>query len=260
LSTKSAISSDGVEIDYDVVGDGAPTIVFVHGWSCNRAHWRDQVAAFSDRFRVIAIDLAGHGESKLGRGEYSMESFARDVEVVLDAEGVERALLVGHSMGGMVIVHAARLLGERVVGIVGADTFKFIREDPRTGKQFEQWRSLARPDGYEAGIDELVSSMFTADSPVALQRSIADGMVGVDREVAVGAMKGMAEDVPLFDLVRGLDIPKFTINAADRPMDEVACREAGIDVRYLPTGGHFVMNEDSVGFNRMLSEVLEGMR
>jgi len=257
--SRKAESFDGVQIAYDVSNHEAelPAVVFIHGWTCNRTHWREQVAEFSDRFRVIAIDLAGHSESGLGRTEYTMSSFARDVEAVLDKENVSRAVLVGHSMGGMVILHAARRLGERVVGVIGADTFKFLRDNPGTGKQFEQWQYIA--SDYKEAMQSVVSNMFSETTSEELRNSISSGMIAVDSEVAIGAMKGMADDEPLFEMARDLNIPKFTFNASGRPMDESAVKEAGIDLRFLPTTGHFVMNEDPDGFNQLLSEALEQM-
>jgi pimeloyl-ACP methyl ester carboxylesterase len=261
MNPKYVKSFDNIDIAYDVAGHHdetvMPTLVFVHGWTCNRTHWSRQVAAFSDQYRVIAIDLSGHGESGLGRTDYSMPSFARDVEAVLDKEGVTRAVLVGHSMGGMVILHAARLLGERVVGVVGSDTFKYLRDDPITGKQAEQWRSFV--DDYDVAMNSVVANMFSGTTPDDLKETIASGMTSIAPEVAVGAMKGMADDAALFDLASDLNIPKFTFNATGRPMDEAAVRDAGIQLTFIPTNGHFVMNEDPDGFNRLLSEALEQM-
>ena len=262
MNTRTIESFDGVKIVYDVATSGVntspendkPTLVFIHGWTCNRSHWIEQVTTFSDRFTVIAIDLAGHGDSSFERTNYSMESFARDVVAVLDKEQIERAVLVGHSMGGMVIAHTARLLGERVIGLVGADTFKFVRDDPSTGKQADQADRIA--DDYESAVESIVSSMFADDTSDELRRSISEGMVAVPQQVAVGAMRGMANDVAMFDLMAGLQIPKFTINATGRPMDETSDREAGIEVRFLPTMGHFVMNEDPAGFNQLLDKAL----
>ncbi|MDG0870442.1 alpha/beta fold hydrolase [Candidatus Lucifugimonas marina] len=250
---------DEITIEYEVDGpSSAPlTLVFVHGWTCNRTHWRAQMLAFTDRYRVIAIDLAGHGESSLGRPEYSMPAFARDVEAVLDRENVQRAVLIGHSMGGMVILHACRLLGDRVVGFVGADTFKYLRDDPSTGKQFEQWQLFV--NDYDSAIASVVSNMFAETTPDELRKTITEGMISAATEVAIGAMKGMADDIPLFDLAAGLDVPKYAFNATGRPMDESAVRDAGIELQYLPTNGHFVMNEDPEGFNRLLNEALEKM-
>ena len=133
MTKKSTSSQEGLRIVYEVFGAGELALVFVHGWTCNRTHWEGQVSEYAGQYRVIVLDLIGHGKSDLGRETYSMPSFATDVVAVLDAESVERCVLIGHSMGGMVILHAARMLGNRVQGVVGADTFKFLKDDPAVG-------------------------------------------------------------------------------------------------------------------------------
>jgi pimeloyl-ACP methyl ester carboxylesterase len=229
--------------------------VFIHGWTCNRKHWRNQISEFSNRYRTIAIDLAGHGESGLGRSEYSMPAFACDVASVLEQEHVGRAMLVGHSMGGMVILHTARLLGNKVIGLVGADTFKFLRVRPRSGKQSEQLAEMSRD--YDSFVQKMVLGMFAANTTDALRNSISEGMLATPRAVGFGAMKGMSEDEPLFDLAKSLKIPKRTINATARELGKTAIRDAGVDLPMVPTKGHFVMNENPEEFNRLLSEAVE---
>jgi pimeloyl-ACP methyl ester carboxylesterase len=259
--TNSVNSYAGVEIVYDVEGQATGSnstldaIVFIHGWTCNRKHWRNQISEFSDRHRTIAIDLAGHGESGLGRSEYSMPAFARDVASVLEQEHVGRAILVGYSMGGMVILHAARLLGNKVIGLVGVDTFKFLRNDPGSGRQSEQLHVMARD--YDSAVQQMVLGMFADDTPDALRESISEGMLATPREVGFGAMKGMSDDEPLFDLATSLKIPKMTINATARELDKAAITDAGVDLRMVATKGHFVMNENPEEFNRLLSEAVE---
>jgi pimeloyl-ACP methyl ester carboxylesterase len=185
---------------------------------------------------------------------YLMPSFAKDVTAVLDAEHVDKAVLVGHSMGGMVVLHAADSLGDHIVGLVGADTFKYLRDDPRLGKQSDQLRELEA--GYKSVVAGVVSSMFADDTPQSVKSTITRGMLATPEFVGYGSMKGMADDEPLFDLAARLDIPMMTINATGRPMDATAARDAGVDVRLLPTNGHFVMNEDPPGFNLLLTEAL----
>jgi pimeloyl-ACP methyl ester carboxylesterase len=257
---KSIESFDGVNIVYDVNGEehaDSGTVVFVHGWSCNRTHWVNQVQDFSSRYQTIAIDLAGHGGSALGRTDYSIPSFGLDVVTVLDHEHVDSAALVGHSMGGMVILHAARLLDDRVAGIVGADALKSLRNDPSTGMQATALEPLNRD--YETVVGGIVSNMFAADTSDDLKKMITDGMVAIPQEVGIGAMRGMAEDIALFETVLALNVPKMAINATGRPLDEEAARDAGVDVRFVPTTGHFVMNEDSPAFNQLLDEALGRM-
>jgi pimeloyl-ACP methyl ester carboxylesterase len=87
--------------------DDAPTIIFVHGWTCAAEFWKLQVAALQGSRRLVAFDLRGHGQSERPTaGDYSIEAFATDLDAVLEAsvpEG-ERAMLVGHSLGAMTIV------------------------------------------------------------------------------------------------------------------------------------------------------------
>ncbi|PBC65653.1 alpha/beta hydrolase [Streptomyces sp. Tue6028] len=111
---------DGAALTYDDEGprdgDGVP-LVFVHGWTANRHRWDHQVAHFSDSRRVIRLDLRGHGESS-GSGVRTIAELAKDVLALLDHMKVERFVLIGHSMGGMIsqtiaLSHPERL--ERMV-------------------------------------------------------------------------------------------------------------------------------------------------
>ena len=124
-------------------------------------------------------------------------------------------------------------------------------------RESEQLEVLA--SNYDLRVAEIVLSMFASDTRDELKKMIAEGMVAVPPEVGIGAMRGMVEDIPLFEVARDLNYPKLTINATARPMDEAAAREAGIDVRFVPTNGHFVMNEDPHAFNQILGEGLERM-
>src|SRR5215470_6980900 len=100
---------DGHRVAYRAAGRGGPALVFVHGWACDMTSWKYQVPAFAKTHRVIAIDLPGHGLSDKPDIAYSMDLFARAVDAVLAADGVRRAVLVGHSMGTMVVRQFYRL-------------------------------------------------------------------------------------------------------------------------------------------------------
>jgi hypothetical protein len=83
--TRCAQSFDGETISYNVYGDGEITLVFVHGWSCDSRYWREQVPYFAKKYKVVTVDLAGHGHSSQNRKIYSVESFAQDVNAVIDS-------------------------------------------------------------------------------------------------------------------------------------------------------------------------------
>src|SRR5688572_22782104 len=91
------------QVHYRIFGKGSKTLVFIHGWSCDGTIWREQVSAFSDRARLVMIDLPGHGRSSKPQTNYSMAFFANAVAAVMKDAGINKASLIGHSMGVPVI-------------------------------------------------------------------------------------------------------------------------------------------------------------
>src|SRR6476620_3469606 len=90
---------DTGRIHYQSYGKGKDALVLVHGWGGNLNLWRDEIAELSQRSRVIALDLPGHGLSDKPQTTYSMDLFAAAIDAVMKDAKVERAVLVGHSMG-----------------------------------------------------------------------------------------------------------------------------------------------------------------
>lgn len=119
--------SDPVMLSYSETGHGLP-VVLLHGFSLNNTIWRHQQKHLGDRFRVIAPDLRGHGKSPAPTTGYEMESLAGDVLALLDRLEIDRAAIMGHSMGGYVTLAAWRLARERFLALgmiasqAGADT------------------------------------------------------------------------------------------------------------------------------------------
>ena len=123
-----ARSGDGIPLRFEARGSGAPALVFVHGWSCDRSYWDVQLDWFSAGHQVVAMDLAGHGESGAGRQAWTMAAFGDDVVTVVQALGLGEVVLIGHSMGGDIVVEAALRLPDQVVGLVWADVYTRLDE------------------------------------------------------------------------------------------------------------------------------------
>ncbi|MBD2094322.1 alpha/beta hydrolase [Trichocoleus sp. FACHB-591] len=119
---------DGSEIHVEFYGPvDAQPIIFTHGWGPNSTVWYYAKKQLGDRFRLILWDLPGLGKSKKPQNEdYSIEKYASDLEAVLAMVGDKPAILLGHSMGGMIILTFCRLFSERlrdrVAGLVLVDT------------------------------------------------------------------------------------------------------------------------------------------
>jgi pimeloyl-ACP methyl ester carboxylesterase len=121
LQSSTALSPDGVPIRHAIEGSGEPTLLFVHGWAFDRHLWDPDVRRLGRRYRVVTLDLAGHGESGADRRRWTMAAFGEDVKAVADAVRPGRLVLIGHSMGGLAVLEAARRMKGRVQAIVLVD-------------------------------------------------------------------------------------------------------------------------------------------
>src|SRR5688572_7739003 len=209
-------SRDGIPIAFASRGTGAPELVFVHGWSCDRTYWEGQLDFFARRHRVVTIDLAGHGESGGGREAWTMPSFGDDVVAVVDRLGLGQAVLIGHSMGGDVIVEAALELPGRVAGLVWVDVYHALG-NPRTPEQIEAFVAPFRED-FAAKARPFVRSMFLADSDPTLVERVAEDMASAPADVAVDAMlHAFSNDRAILERLPRLASPLVAINPDHRP-------------------------------------------
>ena len=259
-SPSSVLSADGIPIQYEVHGNGDPALVFVHGWTCDRTYWDAQVPHFSEQHLVVTIDLAGHGESGLGREVWSVTAFGQDVVAVVEALDLEEIVLVGHSMGGPVAVKAARLLADRVKVVVGADTFNDVGAR-YSEEEMEAFLQPFRTDFNEAMGEVVRGSMFVPTSDSTLINWIVEDMSSAQPEVGIGALEGMFSWTrdEVTDALGELGVPIRLINSDYVPTNVDAGREyaSSFDAVLMSGVGHFVMMEDPETFNRLLADIVE---
>ncbi len=251
-------SLDGVPIAFEKTGDGEKTLVFVHGWSCDRTYWREQVAALSDRYTIVTVDLAGHGESGLTRTDYTMPAFGSDVAAVVVALDLHNVYLVGHSMGGSVVVEAARLLPDRVVGIIGIDTL----QEPQfsfTAEQVDGFVNSLKAD-FPVATTRFVASMFPADADTALVRSISEDMASAPPEVALSAIRNLLLH-NLRPTLNMLHVPLWCLDSNQNPIDFQGWKfyQPGYTAVVMQGVGHFLFLENPTEFNEKLAELIERM-
>lgn len=122
-------TEDGARLNVLAYGDAdAPVLVFCHGWTCNAAYWTPQINAFAENYRVVVYDQRGHGDSEAGARSLGADVLADDLQAVLEAVVPEgrKAVLTGHSMGGMSIIAWAEKypyeVERRVAGVLLAST------------------------------------------------------------------------------------------------------------------------------------------
>ena len=252
-------AKDGVQIHYESGGSGSPALVFIHGWNCDRSYWSAQLPFFAATHQVVAIDLAGHGDSGVSREDWSMANFGTDVSAVADALQLEDIVLIGHSMGGPVALEAARLLQGRVKMVIGADTLSDV--SLRYADAQLAGMLAAMEADFPGTVEGLVrSSFFLPTSDPALIDQIARDMGAAPPAAGIGAFEGFAhwynEDVER--TLADIDVPIRLINSDYRPTNTRAGQAltASFEATLMSGVGHFVMQEDPARFNAIMAELL----
>ena len=248
--TESRFASlDGARISYQSYGKGREALVLVHGWSCSVGYWSDLIPDLSKRSRVIAIDLPGHGQSDKPQLPYTMDLFARAVDAVLKDAGVNRVVLVGHSMGTPVARQFYRKYPHKTLAIVIVDGALRPFGDKKLMDGFIA--GFRGPNYKEAG-KQMFAGMAGPNLSAELKERIQASFLNTPQHVIVSAMEGMADDS-----IWGPDkinVPVLAILAKSPfwPADTEQFYRSiapSLDFQWWDGVGHFIMMEKPKQFN-----------
>ena len=256
IERKTCLAPDGVTIVYSAAGAGETALVFIHGGLAERSFFADQLKAFAGRYRVIALDLPGHGESGANRKKWGIPEFGADVKAVVDAEKLKRVILFGNSLGGPTAIEAALLLGRRVIGVVGIDTFHSL--DYRITAEEARQRAEAFRDDYSGNVKQMVQALFHPDADPALVADAERRMSRTSPEAAYSMFMSMA-GYDQAGPARKLTVPLRAINGDLYPTDIQAVRKvkADFDAVVMKHMGHYPMLERPDEFNRHVAAIVE---
>lgn len=249
-----ATSPDGVHIEYRVYGRGDPALVFIHGWSCDASYWAEQVEHFRARHTVVTVNLAGHGASGRNRSNWSIANYGADVAAAAREIPNAKIVLVGHSMGGPVALAAAGALRERLVGIVGLDTFQMIGAPPPS---FGDLLAQMKADFATTTSRFVTERMFTKDTDPELVRRIARDMSLAPPEVAIPSIESLLT-LDYAPLLAQIAVPIVALNT--EPTDEARVRRLAPTFRQVEVEGlgHFLMMEDPPRVNALIEREIQG--
>jgi pimeloyl-ACP methyl ester carboxylesterase len=259
------VNSDGSRVHYESYGKGKEAVVFIHGWTCDLSFWRGQAPVYQ-KHRSLLIDLPGHGKSDKPDVVYTHERFARAVDAVMRDAGVERAVLVGHSMGGPVALTFIRMFPRKANGLVLVDAY--IPQAPKDDAERASQRARMDPfiksfqgPKYKEAATNAIESMFSEKTTPAMREEIRSKMLATPQNVAASAMEKMFE-VEGPKAGETYDLPVMTIVARPRPGSEEQLKAVFPNLRKYDTwngSGHFLMMESPDRFNTELEEFLAGL-
>jgi 3-oxoadipate enol-lactonase len=257
---------NGINIAYSDQGTGAP-FIFLHAFPLNRTMWQPQEAALSRQCRVVTMDLRGHGESDAPLWRFTLEQYADDVAGLMDHLAIQRAVLVGLSMGGYVSFAFYKRYAERVRGLVLADTrAQADTEEARTGR-FNLAQTAFR-QGPEAVADVMIPKLCGATS----LKTKPDLVDHVRRMIKGNEVSGMIVDlIAMADRPDSLSfLPHITcptlviVGEEDHttPPAEARLIAQGIaeaKLAVIPGAGHISNLEQPEEFNKAVGEFAAGL-
>lgn len=252
-----------IDIAVDEQGSG-DAVLFIHGHPFNRSMWQPQVDALASRYRVIAPDLRGYGDSGLGDASIptTLEMFAGDLAALLDRLRVEKACVIGLSMGGQIAMEFARAFPARTNGLVLAATFARA-ETPEGVKQRNRMADELLQDGMAGPGCEMLPKLIGKTSlrrMPALAAQVYQMIVSTDPRGAAAALRGRAMRRDYTEFLGTLHVPALIIVGTEdayTSVEEATSlheRMAGSRLEVFSDVGHMPNLEESARFNRVLSD------
>jgi pimeloyl-ACP methyl ester carboxylesterase len=254
----------GIKMGYEDTGVGVP-LVFIHGHPFDRSMWREQTAAFDSKYRIIAPDLRGYGESEAVADKTMLEEFARDVAALLDELKIDKIILCGLSMGGQILFEFYRLFPQRVRALVLADTFAQLDDEERKQARYDTAERLLR-DGMHDYAEEVLPKMIAPDT-IEKQPAVASHVLSMMRctspKGAAAALRGRAERSDYTPLLSQINVPTLIIVGSHDEFTPISDAEfmrdriRGSKMAVVEGAGHMPNLENPVEFNRVFEEFLK---
>jgi pimeloyl-ACP methyl ester carboxylesterase len=251
-----ALTRDGVRLCYDEAGSGGPPLLFVHGWCCDHTYFAPQFEHFRRTHRVIAVDLRGHGASDKPVQEYDMAAFADDVVWVCRQLRLEKPVVVGHSMGGLVAMVLAGRFPDVPAAAACIDSPVLL---PAAVVETLQpfIAALRGPDFREAQQQFVAERLFITGDDPARKARIIDGMSSAPQHVMASAFEHLFS----FDhaaAAAACNLPWLLIDAGQGLDNTLQLRELCPRVSFGQTvgAGHFNQLEVPDQVNAMLERFL----
>ncbi|MCB9838246.1 MAG: alpha/beta hydrolase [Phycisphaeraceae bacterium] len=238
-------------------GGGKTPLVFVHGWACDHQYWGSTIEVLPGDRPTLAVDLPGYGQTRDGGATHTMDLYAHAVLAAMDDAGIDKAVLVGHSMGTPVIRQVYRLAPDRVAGLVAVDGAL------RPFAPAAQMRQMVAPlftDQWQSFSIQMFDGMASTMAHDEDRAHVREVMLGTSREAMRGGFEAMADESIWGDDAIGA--PLLVVLAAS-PFwtDEYKAYVRGLapGVRFVQFEGvsHFLMMDDPAGFDREVGAWLE---
>ncbi|QKJ32551.1 alpha/beta hydrolase [Mucilaginibacter mali] len=257
---KIAIHNNSVNIAYTDTGKNDTTLLFVHGWAINKGYWANQIKYFGKRYRVVAMDLAGFGNSGKNRDKWDVYAFASDVDSVIKELDLKKVILIGHSMSGDIVLQSAIDNKDRVIGLVGIDNFKNpgYQLTEKDKKEYEAAMAQMKQHFVKTATDYFNQALFYKTTTQAVRNRVLNDVAHADSVIAIASM---ANTVNFDELPKLKQAGKklYVIGSDVTPVDttHMVAEKIPFKIYNIHATGHYPMIEKPDDFNLLLDKVIQ---
>jgi len=235
-------------LDYYSRGQGARTLIFIHGLGCDHTFWSEQVLQFAESHRVITIDLPMHGSNQQPHQDFTIATCARLVVELVQALQLEACILLGHSLGGPIAVSAAEMMPTRVSGLIAIET---LHDLSTHGLEAIGRALLVDATSKEA----LLEAMLPINDTKGIRQRVLYARMKVPSTVLEQGDREMVAYVrrPL----KSVQCPALLVNASGWvPTDTSAAQAVGFEVTMIESSEHYLMLDKPYRLNRIIEDFL----
>ncbi len=256
------IKIKNTNVSYKDLGAGETTLLFVHGSFINMEYWAEQIDYFKDKYRVIAIDLPGHGLSGDNRDSWSIQEYGADLDIFIEKLNLQNIILIGHSMGGNITLEAAINRPSSVIGFVGIDNFKSAGTamQKEIQEQFTYILEMLKTDFETTSENFARQALLSPTTEQSIVNRVTDNYKTMNKDIGYSLISdSFTYHARERELLQKLNIKIYLINVNNQPTDEKLLQKhasSGHHIFYIEGSCHFPMIENPTKFNTILNEII----
>ena len=259
--SEDQVKNNGLYINHNSCGEGEITLFFVHGWCINQSYWSNQFDQYCKEYKLVSIDLPGFGKSGKNRDSWTIEEYAKDIGSVIEQLKLTNVILIGHSMGGDIILEAA-LEYDEIIALIGVDNFKDvgIEYNDQMKAEIDGFMIMLKDNFHQIAPAYAEDFLFHSSTDSTIKNRLMNDFRTADSTIAISSLGALFE----YSSKEGEQLSKlnqkiYLINSDVSPTNIAGLEATGVnfEVVDINSTGHYPMIEKPEMFNQLLKQTID---
>lgn len=255
----NSIEINGENLSYFDSGKGQITLLFIHGAFISKEYWNEQLSHFSSNYRVITLDLAGHGKSSHNRADWTIQQYSKDINELIKELSLKNVILIGHSFGSDIMLETVTNNSSQIKGLIEVDHMKNV------GVELPQETIDYLLDNLKNNFAETCEqyarqALITEQTDSKLSTKLVFDFTQMNPEVGRPLLKNTFSYTNReIQLLKGLTHKLHLLHVDYLPTNEESIKQylgENYELRYMGGTCHYPMLENPKEFNTLLAKII----